>query len=158
MVKSIFLGSGALVFMFLACKPGAKFDGGKSTDKKNKNEQPISQKKNTTEENKDPIPLGNIGNVIDPGPSEVVDGQEVFTDCQKCVNRAKKLAVENNFSTDITKSINMGFYKISPSRNLCDVHFMGNLSFPVDDHSGVDTVGNNQIILYCPCDCGWARN
>jgi hypothetical protein len=91
-------------------------------------------------------------------PDYVVDGQEVFGTCDKCLQRATTLAPQLGFQADMQKTINLGFYKIEPSKNLCDVHFMADMSIQVDDHEGEDTLGNSQVILYCPCDCAWAQD
>lgn len=90
-------------------------------------------------------------------PEDIVDGQEVFNSCGKCVNRAKILSSTIGFEADESNAIDMGFHKIDPSKNLCDIHFLASLNVRIDEHDGVDTIGNNQIILYCPCNCGWLK-
>ena len=91
-------------------------------------------------------------------PDNIVDGKEVFNSCSACEQRAQLLARQNGFSVLKSNAVNVGFYKIDPSKNLCDIHFLANQNIPIDDHEGVDTVGNNQIILYCPCNCGWSSS
>ena len=91
-------------------------------------------------------------------PNETVGGMEVIPDCARCVERAKQLSPAAGFTADISRTTNMGFYKIEPSKNLCDIHFLRDLSTQIDDHEGKDSILNSQIALYCPCNCGWARN
>ena len=86
-----------------------------------------------------------------------VDGQEVVNDCNQCVTRAQTLSQTIGFYATKANARNLGFYKIDPVHNLCDIHFFKNMSIPLDDHSGKDTIGNNQNILYCPCNCGWTE-
>lgn len=91
-------------------------------------------------------------------PDDIVDGQEVLKTCTRCLERAKTLSASIGFVASMAKTYNLGFYKIDPSQNLCDIHFMNNLNTPIDDHFGKDSIGNNQVILYCPCNCSWASN
>jgi hypothetical protein len=88
-------------------------------------------------------------------PVGVVDGSEVYDRCETCERRGIELGRQQGFQTGKDKSINLGFYKIDPAKGLCDVHFMADLRIPIDDHSGKSTIGNRQIILYCPCNCDW---
>jgi hypothetical protein len=89
-------------------------------------------------------------------PDDVVDGEEVINDCGRCVDRAIALAKECGFVASKSKTYNLGFYKIPPSRGLCDIHFMNNMSDRIEDHEGRDSKLGNQVALYCPCTCGWA--
>lgn len=119
----------------------------------------------TTDETDQPQPVDtDLGGNTDAGttvppttqPDEVVDGQEVVNDCGRCVERAKILSAQANFIADILKTYNLGFYKIDPSRNLCDIHFMANMSDQIADHEGQSSVLGNQVVMYCPCNCNWA--
>ncbi len=90
---------------------------------------------------------------------EEVEGQEVVTTCKSCMSRAREIAVQNslNFTPNIRHTINMLFFKILPEHNLCDIHFRANSQIQPALHEGHDTVFPDQIVLYCPCDCGWAE-
>lgn len=94
----------------------------------------------------------------DTTPPEVLDGQEVIPDCDRCLARAQTIGSTIGLIVDKANTVNKGFYKIDPSRNLCDVHFVPNLQTPIEDHDGQDSILGNQIALYCPCNCGWAIN
>ena len=85
---------------------------------------------------------------------QTVDGQEVLENCDQCLRRAQALSQTIGFTASMDKTLNLGFFKIDPAKNLCDIHFMRNLSDRIDDHSGVDSIGKsrNQVIVYCPCD------
>ncbi|MBF0443287.1 MAG: hypothetical protein HQK54_15365 [Oligoflexales bacterium] len=104
-------------------------------------------------------PTGPVSNGTNSGtPVEVVDGMEVYTNCDNCVYRAKQLSPQCGFTANISRTINLGFYKVDPSRGLCDIHFMANMDDEISDHEGRDSILGNQIALYCPCNCGWAEN
>ncbi|MBF0441126.1 MAG: hypothetical protein HQK54_04415 [Oligoflexales bacterium] len=96
---------------------------------------------------------GATGNTAAP---EIVDGMEVYSNCSLCVNRARQLSAQCGFTADISKTVNLGFYKVDPSRGLCDIHFMANMYDEIADHEGHDSILGNQVALYCPCQCGWA--
>ena len=89
-------------------------------------------------------------------PLEIVEGQEVFDKCDMCLERAQKLAPQANFTASMANTVNMGFYKVEPSRGICDIHFLPTLDTEIADHEGQNSVAADQIILYCPCDCNWA--
>jgi hypothetical protein len=127
-------------------KPGDEDALGESTDKE------------TEEPDLDAEIVGSADIDSEVKPDEIVDGQEVLISCKTCLARAKTLATEVGFTAVMEKTYNLGFYKIEPSRNLCDIHFMSDMKLPIDDHEGQDSKGNGQVILYCPCDCGWASS
>lgn len=89
-------------------------------------------------------------------PDEVVDGMELITDCDRCVARAKQLSKTIGFTADKSKTYNLGFYKVDPSRGICDIHFMQDMSVRIGDHEGKNSVLDRQVAFYCPCNCGWA--
>ena len=172
----------AIMCLLVSCSDQSGFAGGGETRKEVKKPvQPMKYSSQNFEKQDEPAPqpqagpppvipyvpytppiqpLPPIPDIKIPPPSTnpdtIVDGQEVFNSCSTCEQRAKQLAQQNGFSAMKSNAVNIGFYKIDPSKNLCDIHFLANMNVPIDDHAGVDTVGNNQIILYCPCDCGWS--
>ncbi len=90
-------------------------------------------------------------------PSEVVGGQEVINNCAQCLFRASQLSATLGFSAEMSRAKNEGFYKISPARNLCDIHFLANFNTTIRDHDGQSSsILGDQIAIYCPCNCGWA--
>jgi|GEM_PF-1704128 len=86
---------------------------------------------------------------------EVVEGMEVINDCNRCVQRAAELSKTLNFVATKDNAVNLHFYKIEPSRNLCDIHFLANKYVEISDHEARDSVLEQQVALYCPCNCGW---
>jgi len=88
----------------------------------------------------------------------VVDGEDVINDCGRCIEHAKELAAEINFTADAAKTYNEGHYKIPRSEGLCDIHFMRDMRDEIADHDGRDSILGNQVAVYCPCNCGWPHN
>ncbi len=87
-------------------------------------------------------------------PTETVQGQEVVTTCEQCLFRANQLCSSIGFSADISRARNEGYYKISPIRQLCDIHFLPSLSTRIRDHDGQSSsILIDQVAIYCPCDC-----
>ncbi len=145
-----------LFFCITDCK-SSSFSGGNEAAKeeskpKTQEQQPVHKASPTAT----PTPSVTPTSTPNLKPDDIVDGQEVFNDCQRCVQRASELSQKIGFKADKNKTINLGYYKIAASKGLCDIHFMSNMNLKVDDHEGQDSIGNGQIILYCPCNCGWA--
>lgn len=127
-------------------KPGNKVDEGSNDD----------EPKDDGQDDDTAQDLGSGDDAGDVKADEVVDGMDVITDCTRCVARAKQLSKTIGFEADISRTYNLGFYKIDPSRNLCDIHFMQDMSIRISDHEGKNSVLDRQIAFYCPCNCGWA--
>lgn len=148
----------SIIFALISCT-SSEFKG--SSQKKTAQPQ-----KTPASENASPVitnaPTPTIEPIVTPTPQptetpdSVVGGQEVINDCARCVERAKTLSATIGFTADVQKTHNLGFYKIEPSKNLCDIHFMNNMSDRIADHEGKDSVLDGQIAIYCPCNCGWA--
>jgi hypothetical protein len=153
-----------------ACSPGRKLSGGVATGTSEKKPEietekaapavtPAPQTTPVSMPVPSPIPASLPVPEIpkEVVPDDVVDGQEVFKDCKICFARATELAASIGFKANMLLTKNMGFYKISPAKNLCDVHFKKNLFDPIQDHEGKDSILDDQIALYCHCDCGWGK-
>lgn len=109
---------------------------------------PISP--NSLPQNPIPLPQPTVS------PVEVVGGQEVINNCAQCILRAKQLSAQLGFSAEVSRAKNEGFYKISPIRNLCDIHFVPDLNTTIREHDGqASSILQDQIAIYCPCNCGW---
>lgn len=152
-----------LSFAIFACSPSKKLNGGVATgtQKKTETEAPAVTPPTVTP----PVVQTPVVQtpVEEPPkepevfvPDDVVDGQEVIKDCKVCMDRATTLAASIGFTADKRLTFNLGFYKIDPSKNLCDIHFKKNLFDQIQDHEGKDSILDGQIALYCPCDCDWA--
>lgn len=103
----------------------------------------------------EPLPEVSTERPADVAPTLADDGTEVFNDCGRCMERARALAQPLGFAIDSSRSVNFGFYKVDPALNVCDIHFFRTANgFPVP-HEGKDGVAQDQVFLYCPCNCGW---
>lgn len=95
---------------------------------------------------------------VEPEPLVIPTEQEQVNDCSACLVRAKQLSATIGFEASMAKTINLGFYKVSPRFGLCDIHFMNDLNDEIEDHDGSSSsVLNTQVVLYCPCTCDWGN-
>lgn len=78
--------------------------------------------------------------------------------CGDCFRKAGILTRKLGFKASFKRTYNLGHYKVEKSTNLCDVHFMKNLSDTIQDHDGTTSLLGNQVAMYCPCECKWANN
>lgn len=107
-----------------------------------------------------PIPVATPVPVVPVTPAvpiETADGMEVYNTVNECLLRAAVLSAQAGFVSDVSRTINMGFYKVSPVRGLCDIHFLARSGDRIQDHEGKDSVLQNQVALYCPCAGPWGN-
>ena len=91
-----------------------------------------------------------------PGP----DGAEMIESCGQCLARAQALSASIGFRATLERAVNFKSYKKSPKENLCDIHFLANMTDHIEAHSGVDSIGarRNQVMVYCPCNCNYGMD
>lgn len=98
-------------------------------------------------------PVSSIGRIKITPANAMPEGPQTFMTCPSCLEGANQLSLLLGYVADIKNSVNMGFYKVAASSNLCDIHFLKNLADPLEDHEAVSSVLKTQIAVYCPCDC-----
>ncbi len=113
---------------------------------------------NTNTSNPNPGVTGTLPAGNTPQPSTITpDSTELINNCSECFARAKQLSALQGFTATKAKTYNMGKYKVETSSNICDIHFMADMNLPIDDHEGRDSSGQGQVMIYCPCNCGWSN-
>lgn len=86
------------------------------------------------------------------------DEENEFEDCNTCIAAASALTLQLGFVANPAITRNFGFYKVSPAANLCDIHFLRHSGVRIQNHAGKTTLLNDQVAIYCPCNCPFWAN
>lgn len=102
---------------------------------------------------------------VTPPPVIQPDGITYVNECDKCLQEANNISqrFQNPFTASKSNGRSLGNYK---NNSFCDIHFFRNISNfgpppRITDHEGSGGKVENlqgfvdQVIIYCPCNCGW---